>query len=359
MATLNINLDNVQPLNTLLTGISQLGYSGNAGLFLKINATEDGFEFSAAGSSGVSIGDTIGGGTAGRVLFEGASNVLADSAGLKYSDTLGLEVEGTGTFGGGWRVGLNLKGTDITNRISDGIYGYGEFLSGGSMFLGYTSNKWGSITFVGRRAGRFWAFGDNFTPSSIIHAKALAATDTVIIAQGTTAQTGNLFEARNVGGSVLASVNQAGQITSPAFIGRGRFDYINTPNNVYSCLQFLDANGNTVVYQNLLFGGTTSSFPAIKRNGTQIDIRLADDSGYADLAIGNLVSNTVSGIQLATAASQKIGFWGATPIVQPTTAITAATYASVSGSFVKASDTFDGYSIGQVVKALRNEGLLA
>lgn len=33
----------------------------------------------------------------------------------------------------------------------------------------------------------------------------------------------------------------------------------------------------------LQFGGTTSSFPSIKRNGAIIDLRLADDSAYADL----------------------------------------------------------------------------
>jgi hypothetical protein len=52
MSTLNINLTNVQPLDTILTGLSGLAYSGNQGLFIKVNATADGFEF-AAGSGGV------------------------------------------------------------------------------------------------------------------------------------------------------------------------------------------------------------------------------------------------------------------------------------------------------------------
>lgn len=52
MSTLNINLNNVQPLDTILTGLSGLSYTGNQGLFIKVNATEDGFEF-AAGSGGV------------------------------------------------------------------------------------------------------------------------------------------------------------------------------------------------------------------------------------------------------------------------------------------------------------------
>lgn len=47
-------------------------------------------------------------------------------------------------------------------------------------------------------------------------------------------------------------------------------------------------NGNWTMYNNattdfglLQFGGTTSSFPALKRNGTGLDVRLADDSGFA------------------------------------------------------------------------------
>ena len=52
MSTLNININNVQPLDTILTGLSGLAYSGNQGLFIKVNATADGFEF-AAGSGGV------------------------------------------------------------------------------------------------------------------------------------------------------------------------------------------------------------------------------------------------------------------------------------------------------------------
>ena len=74
----------------------------------------------------------------------------------------------------------------------------------------------------------------------------------------------------------------------------------------------------------------------------------------------NMVIATSTGTKIGTTTSQKLGFWNATPIVQPTTAVTAATYASVgAGANVKTTDTFDGYTIGQIVKALRNAGLLA
>lgn len=38
----------------------------------------------------------------------------------------------------------------------------------------------------------------------------------------------------------------------------------------------------------LQLGGTTSSFPSLKRNGTSIDFRLADDNGYAGITGTNL-----------------------------------------------------------------------
>jgi hypothetical protein len=55
----------------------------------------------------------------------------------------------------------------------------------------------------------------------------------------------------------------------------------------------------------------------------------------------------------------KIGFWNATPIVQPTTAVASATVVSGSGGNVKHDDTFDGYTVEKVVRALRNIGILA
>jgi len=47
-------------------------------------------------------------------------------------------------------------------------------------------------------------------------------------------------------------------------------------------LRLLD--GPETSFNRLQLGGTTSSFPSIKRNGTAIDFRLADDSNYADIS---------------------------------------------------------------------------
>ena len=73
----------------------------------------------------------------------------------------------------------------------------------------------------------------------------------------------------------------------------------------------------------------------------------------------NIVFDTTNGSKIATSPTQKLSFWNATPIVQPTTAVAAATVVSGTGGNVKHDDTFDGYTVEKVVRALRNIGLLA
>lgn len=67
-------------------------------------------------------------------------------------------------------------------------------------------------------------------------------------------------------------------------------------------------NATATDFSRLQFGGATSSFPAIKRNGTDIDIRLADDTGYAGLTASKLVtsaanSNTTPVIQVNSSSA--------------------------------------------------------
>lgn len=77
---------------------------------------------------------------------------------------------------------------------------------------------------------------------------------------------------------------------------------------------------------------------------------------YADAV--NIAFNTSTGTKIATATGQKIGFWNTAPIAQPTTAIAASTFVANTSGIVDDTATWDGYKIGQIVKALRNVGLL-
>jgi len=69
--------------------------------------------------------------------------------------------------------------------------------------------------------------------------------------------------------------------------------------------------------------------------------------------------DTGTGTKIGAATNQKLAFWNKTPIIQPTTAIAAATFTANTSGILNDTATFDGYTIGQVVKALRNTGLLS
>jgi adenosyl cobinamide kinase/adenosyl cobinamide phosphate guanylyltransferase len=94
--------------------------------------------------------------------------------------------------------------------------------------------------------------------------------------------------------------------------------------------------------QRLAFSGTTSSFPAIKRNAAALNFRLADDTADADITAAaltlsgnltistkNIVTDTTTGTKIGTANTQKLAFWNATPVVQPTAVADATDAASV------------------------------
>jgi len=67
-----------------------------------------------------------------------------------------------------------------------------------------------------------------------------------------------------------------------------------------------------------------------------------------------------TGTKIGTATNHKLGFWNTTPIIQPTTGVAESAFTeNAGGTVVNDDSTFDGYTLRQVVKALRNAGLLA
>lgn len=73
----------------------------------------------------------------------------------------------------------------------------------------------------------------------------------------------------------------------------------------------------------------------------------------------NIILGSSTGVKIGTATTQKLAFWNTTPITQPTTAITPATLVSATGTVVTSEDTFGGYTLQQVVAALKSIGILA
>jgi hypothetical protein len=95
-------------------------------------------------------------------------------------------------------------------------------------------------------------------------------------------------------------------------------------------------------------------------DSTTITPQFAGGQNDSDsVTITSTIGATKGSIKIGTDATESIGFWGTAPVVQPTTAGAAATFAGNTSGTLNDSATFDGYTIGQVVKALRLIGVLA
>jgi len=106
-------------------------------------------------------------------------------------------------------------------------------------------------------------------------------------------------------------------------------------------------------------GGSSTAQFTIASTGAATFSSSVTAASYTINDAGNITIGTTTGTKIGTATSQKLSFWNATPIVQPTTAVAAAAFVANTGTAVNDASTFDGYTMAQVVKALRNAGLLA
>ena len=128
---------------------------------------------------------------------------------------------------------------------------------------------------------------------------------------GTTQATSSLL-VQNSAGTELAKFNDDGSISFGSKISISNIGTINTNGNVYALggssvqvastgnFRFVlasqiwsDSDGIVRLgnwanngFTMLRLGGQTASFPSLKRNGTAIDVRLADDSNYAQFNTG-------------------------------------------------------------------------
>jgi hypothetical protein len=143
-----------------------------------------------------------------------------------------------------------------------------------------------------------------------------------------------------------------------------------TVTNVYEFRGFNPTGGGTITtlyglfLPNLTKGGTNWAIMSqggqsahagnLKLGATTAPATALDFADAKDITFG-----TTTGTKIGAATSQKLAFWNAAPIVQPTTGVGAATRVGGGGAALTDTDTFDGYTLAQMAKALRNIGLLA
>jgi len=60
--------------------------------------------------------------------------------------------------------------------------------------------------------------------------------------------------------------------------------------------------GASTDFNRLMFGGTTSAFPAIKRSAATLQVRLADDSAFGSLSVLNVLSNNAASLITSSVA---------------------------------------------------------
>jgi len=143
----------------------------------------------------------------------------------------------------------------------------------------------------------------------------------------------------------ISAQNQSGSGTRYAIQALGRSNVVGaTAYGIRTGADSSSASTTNYGIQAFAYNGTTNYAGYFDSTGGTTNYALYIQRG--DILLGNATTN-------------KIGFWNKTPIVQPTTAIAAATFITNTSGILNDSATFDGYTIGKIVKALRNVGILA
>lgn len=123
---------------------------------------------------------------------------------------------------------------------------------------------------------------------------------------------------------------------------------------------------NVVSYTAVIYNNNSGTNPRNRAlrvratNGSE-NFALEVDAGdiYFNAGSNIVINNVGAGTKIGTAANQPIGFWNATPIVQPTTAFAAtAAFVANAGTAINTLSTFDGYTIPQLIRIFRTMGLL-
>jgi len=115
------------------------------------------------------------------------------------------------------------------------------------------------------------------------------------------------------------------------------------------------ANGSILLSGTDAPSGTILGGSVICRVGQSVSG--LQQSGFFTVEFGNGLNRAIRAF-VQTGGGLRMGFYGATPIVRPTTADAAAAFVAGAGVAVQDVSTFDGYTLAQVVSALRRLGFL-
>jgi len=248
-------------------------------------------------------------------------------------------------------TGTTTGGTERMRIFSDGNVSIGTTTNSNRLYTRATVNAvGGTVTGV---YGHTDANGDSATQYAVRARAEVSAANASLymkhygvyseVVERTSANNANLTEAYGI----YSKVTGAG--TNMSKIGI----FVDTING--GTLYPLSTNAN----YGIIASGGLNIFHSLTEQ-----VRIAyDSSNYCNFTVGSTGTATVDGAGtnkgMAFASGFRLGFFGATARVQPTTAHAAAAFTANTGTAVNDASTFDGYTLRQVVKALRDLGLLA
>jgi hypothetical protein len=336
-------------------------------------STAFGFESHSSGSfSGVN--NTSFGYQAGKVLTTGTDNTFIGFQSGILTTTgvdntiIGSTITGTSTAMTGCTVigaKASATGGNYNTSIGRGAM-RGSANKNNSISIGYEGGIYiGSNTlFIGNSIYDN-GFGGNDYQIAIGNSNIPSHANTVIIGYGQSATGGTTATHQGI----LGSNNANGYISNWYFNGTSH----TAPYSV--ALRACGGSGSNNVAANLnLYAGlsTGSGTPATvgfyssaagaSSSSAQTAVKVFEITNSTTITTTDAVNyalGSTTGTKWGTATTQKQAFWNATPIVQPTTAYAAATLVGGAGTNITDTDTFDGYTLKQIVAALRGIGLLA
>jgi hypothetical protein len=346
---LSAGATNVRLINETYTINNSGAQTGTAtGIFL--NATETALNGMAHNLMDLKVGgeSRIKVDNAGRV-FTGNSIIIQIGSSLSWSDRTVLNSPADG----------NLR---ITNSAGNNF---------GLLQLGGTTNAFPAIKKNASSAAIDFRLADDTGYSNITLGRILAFGSGASTIRWYTNMDFNQFSFGltwyNSANSAVIEFSQNGDTIQ---LGSGLFGSVNSTPAASAIIEgrsttkgFLPPRMTTTNRDNIVSPATGLQLYNTSTNNTDtFDGTNWQSFGKETKITGSLEVNIASGKvinAIEVSSAMGLGFYNAAAIIQPVTGGASATYANVSGTEIKENDTFDGYTIGNVVKALRDLGLLA
>lgn len=342
-----------------------------------------------ASKSGITVGSTaVTSGTDTRIFFQNGG-VVSQSENFTFNDTLRRLQIKAATGNGGNDVPLLIRNSadnlDIARFRANGDHILGSdggvslslitksgFSSPALSLIGqggteraslrqtlnrltFTHTNSDTVSSTLTTTGLAIGFGDIAATAKLdVKAQGALSTDIAFRVRNS-ADTANLFD---VQGSGIANVKTRMTCGSQGMTDTGGALFVYAGNSAdFMSRWFNTAGAGVVSIRTVSNGGQLTISSSSGVAGVTLD---GQNSNAITLGAGrHIVFDTATGSKIGSSTTEKFAFWNATPIVQPTTAVAAATLVSNLGTPLTSTDTFDGYTVQQFMRAVRNTGLLA